>query len=46
MNRIVMAVALAAALSAPSSALGAVRRTFVASAGSDTWPCTRTLPCR
>ena len=44
--RSVAASAVLLALLASANALAAAPRTFVASNGSDTWPCTRTQPCR
>ena len=46
MDRFALFAAVAVTLFAPLTALAATQRTFVASNGSDTWPCTRTQPCR
>lgn len=46
MHRFALFAAVAVILFAPLTALAAIPRTFVASNGSDTWPCTRTQPCR
>ena len=46
MHRFALLAAVAVTLFAPLTALAAAPRTFVASNGSDTWPCTRTQPCR
>jgi hypothetical protein len=46
MHRFALFAAVAVSLFAPLTVLAAAQRTFVASNGSDTWPCTRTQPCR
>lgn len=46
MKRIVATAAFLLALCASDVALALAQRTFVASTGSDTWPCSRTQPCR
>jgi len=46
MRRFALSAAVAVTLFVPLTALAAAPRTFVASNGSDTWPCTRTQPCR
>lgn len=46
MKRVIAAAAVLLALSTSDAVLALAQRTFVASSGSDTWPCTRPQPCR